>query len=290
MYGWFNFLGWLLSIATVAGNAFVISLIVKQRRLHSSANWLVLSLAVADSGVGVAIFPVGYFCSEPASCNMRVYMAFHWLLVHSSATNLCVLTWDRYTAIVRPFKYPSCMTAKRPGIVILFAWLIPFVISSALVLGMYATNSLTAWKILRLTGVSAFDMLVCMLLIYGVTRVLFVARAKARDDLSAQNCRGTSAQQPQNDLSNKSVFRWRRNKHNTALFIIAIVTFFLGCHIVINYLVLCKTFCSDVSDLVSLILILLLILNSAANPVVYALCKPDVERELKKLCRRKAMA
>ena len=52
-----NSIGWLLSIATAVGNGFVIFLVAKNRRLHSSAaNWYVLSLAVADFGVGIAFF------------------------------------------------------------------------------------------------------------------------------------------------------------------------------------------------------------------------------------------
>ena len=51
-----NSIGWLLSIATAVGNGFVIFLVAKNRRLHSSANWFVLSLAVADFGVGITFF------------------------------------------------------------------------------------------------------------------------------------------------------------------------------------------------------------------------------------------
>ena len=53
MENWFNIIGWLLSIATIAGNGFVIILVAKNRRLQSPANWFVLSLEVADFGVGI---------------------------------------------------------------------------------------------------------------------------------------------------------------------------------------------------------------------------------------------
>ena len=51
-----NSFGWTLSIITAAGNGVVIFLVAKSRRLHSSANWFVLSLAVADFIVGIAVF------------------------------------------------------------------------------------------------------------------------------------------------------------------------------------------------------------------------------------------
>ena len=280
MEAWFVWSGWLLSIVTVAGNGFVVFIIARNHRLHSSANWLVLFLAVADLGVGVVSFPMGYLCSRMAACNLRVYMAFHWFFLHSSVANLCVLTWDRYTAIVHPLKYVTCMTSRRPGRVILLAWFIPLAISLYLILGMYATDSRTTWKIIRLTGVSVFDILACILLLYSVARILFVARAKAKDDLRKR----VRSRELQSSREN-SISR-RRNKHNTVVFLVAIVTFFLGCHVMINYLLLSIMFSSTVSTLAPRIITLLLVVNSAANPIVYAFFKPDIKTELKKLfCR-----
>ena len=280
MHGWFNLLGWFLSIIAATGNGFVVYLVAKNRRLHSPANWFVVSLAVADFGVGAAVFPSSYLCSK-ITCNMRVYVAFYWFFIHSSVTNLCALTWDRYTAITHPFRYMTYMTARQPRLIIALVWFIPLVISLSLVLGMYATNSLTAWKILRLTGVSVFDILACLLLFYGFIRILFVARGKAKDDSSIQ--RSVRSVEQQNQSSSQSKSANRRKRPNTALFLTAIVTFFLGCHTVINYLVLYITFCSDVPDIVPGILTLLLVINSSVNPLVYAVLKQDIKRELNQL-------
>ena len=114
-----NSFGWILSIITAAGNGFVIFLVARSRRLHSSANWFVLSLAVADFIVGIALFPSSYFCNKYSmACNTKVYMAFFWFFLHSSVTNLCTLTLDRYIAIVHPLKYNISMTERRPAMVI----------------------------------------------------------------------------------------------------------------------------------------------------------------------------
>lgn len=287
---WFNFLGWLLSILTVLGNGFVVVFITRRRRLHSSANWFVLSLAVADCAVGITVFPIGYLCSS-ITCDSKVYMAFFWFFLHSSATNLCALTWNRYTAIVHPYRYITCMSSRRPGIMILIAWFIPLVISLSMALGMYITNSLTVWKILRLIGVSAFDILACVLLTYGVVRILYVAWKKAKEDSAMEITRrrfdSLELQEKQNQLSStESIIPCRRKKHGTALFLIAIVTFFLICHVGINYLVLRIAFTHDASMIESRILTFLLTINSAVNPLVYALLKPDIKSELKKLFRK----
>ncbi|XP_020610371.1 trace amine-associated receptor 8a-like [Orbicella faveolata] len=278
MEHWFNVFGWLLSIVTAAGNGFVIFLVSKTRRLHlRSANLFVLSLAVADFGVGIAVFPSSYFCNYSMACNLRVQKAFFWFLLHSSVTNLCTLTWDRYIAIAHPFKYNNSMTKRRPGIVILIAWSIPFAISLSLLVGIYVITSNTAHIVIKLTGVSAFDIICCVLLFYAVVRILVAARAKSRQEAAIEL-------QIQSNHSIEFSNSHKRRKNNTARFIIALVVFFLGCYVAVNYLVLCLIFsCHIMPDQAGQVVSCLLVLNSAVNPFVYALLKKDIKEEISKL-------
>ena len=235
-------IGWLLSIATALGNGVVVFLVAKNRRLHSAqANKFVLSLAVADFGVGIAVFPSTYFFNHCSmACNSRVYKAFFWFLLHSSVTNLCTLTWDRYTAIVHPLKYNTSMTVRRPGRVILIAWLIPLAISLSYFVGLCASASNTVHSILQLTCVSAFDIISCALLLYTVVRILVVARAQSRKE--AEETTIELQIQFSHASTDNANSRRRRKKRSTAPFIIAIVAFFLVCYVVVNCLVLCTTF------------------------------------------------
>ena len=264
----------------------MVFLVAKNGRLHSApANKFVLSLAVADCGVGIAVFPPSYLCSYSTACKWSVPKAFFWFFLHSSVTNLCSLTWDRYIAIVHPFKYNTSMTVIRPGIVILIAWLIPFVISLSLLVGINATTSNTAHSILQLTCVSAFDIISCVFLLYTVVRILVVARAQSHKGAEVAAIE-LQVQFNHSSTDNAHSCR-RRKKHKTASFIIAIVTFFLGCYVVVSYLVLCNTFsCHNFSNEAGQILILLLLLNSSVNPLVYAFLKKDIKMEINKLiCR-----
>ena len=292
MEGWYNLFGWLLSVLTATGNGFVVFLVARNRLLHSPANWLVLSLAVADFGVGIFVFPVGYLCNNLVNCNMRVSNIFYWFLVHSSVTNLCSLAWDRYTAIVHPFKYLPSLTARRHGVVILLVWLVPLAISLSMGLGMYATNSQTAWRILRLTGVSAFDILSCALLFFAIVRILIVTRAQSLQDAAMESVKRSLGSIELETLKNQSSTekeapQCRRKKQNTARFIIAIVTFFLGCHVVTNVLVIHIMFVSQVNDNAGWVVTLLLVTNSAVNPFVYAFLKRDIKKEVSQLICRK---
>ena len=194
--------------------------------------------------------------------NLRVHMAFFWFFLHSSVTNLCTLTWDRYIAIVHPFKYNTTMTKRRPGMVILMAWLIPFAISLLLC---------TAMKVSRLAGVTAFDIVSCVLLFYAVVCILVVARAHSHQE-------ATIELQVQ---SNQSIDLHRCRQNNTARFIIAVVEFFLGCYVVVNYLVFCFRFsCHVMPDQASQVLTWFLESNSAVSPFVYALLKKVIKEQI----------
>ena len=284
----FNIFGWILSIVTATGNGFVIFLVAKNRRLHSPANWFVLSLAVADFGVGIAVFPSSYFCNNSMACNSSLHMAFFWFFLHSSVTNLCTLTWDRYIAIVHPFKYNTSMTKRRPGMVILIAWLIPFAISLLLLVGMYTTQSHTVLKVLRLTGVSTFHIISCVLLFYAVVRILVVARAQSHQESAIElQVQFSHSSCNESTVSESATSRRRRKKHNTASFVITLVVFFLGCYVVVNYLVLCTAFSGhQVSDKTSQVVTFLLVVNSAVNPLVYALFKRDIKMEISRIISR----
>ena len=157
----------------------------------------------------------------------------------------------------------------------MIAWLIPFVISLSLFVGMYAANSETAWKVLRSLGVSAFDIVSCVLLFFAVVRILVAARAQ-----SHQVC-GTELQLQCNFSSPEAVTSRRRQTTNTARYIIALVVFFLGSYLIVNFLVLCETFSCPVSaEKVGHVVTCLLVLNSAVNPMAYALLKRDIKREI----------
>ena len=72
-------------------------------------------------------------------------------------------------------------------------------------------------------------------------------------------------------------------RHNkTVRFILAIVAFFLGCYVVVNYLIIHISISSNVTDKAGLVATLLLVKNSAVNPLVYAILKCDIKNEMNK--------
>lgn len=111
-----------------------------------------------------------------------------------------------------------------------------------------------------------------MLVSYAVARILIVARAKANGDSTFRKAvRSLEIHEGYNCFSKKTAPIFKRKKHGAAYFIIALVALFLVCHaIIIDYLVLCFTFSCKLCKKGPGILTLFLVLNSAANPLVYA--------------------
>ena len=84
-----------------SGNVFVISVILLERHLQSVANYLILSLAVADLLVACLVMPLGavYEVSQkwllgPALCDM--WTASDVLCCTASILHLVAIATDRY--------------------------------------------------------------------------------------------------------------------------------------------------------------------------------------------------
>ena len=128
---WFQILGWLLTVIIIIGNGLVIYLITTRRKLRTKTNWFVLSLAVADFGVGTTYFPRLSVCwITDKTCVNYVIIILHsigYFVMSASVMNLCALTLDHYFAIVKPMMYITFMTTKRIVLLISAAWGVAFV-------------------------------------------------------------------------------------------------------------------------------------------------------------------
>ena len=68
---WFWVLVWFFCIIRMIVNGFVIFLVCSQRQLCTKTNAFVVSLAVADFGVGMIVVPSHFFCSHTTECTPR---------------------------------------------------------------------------------------------------------------------------------------------------------------------------------------------------------------------------
>ena len=274
--------GWLLTIVVVIGNGVVIFLIATRRNLRTTTNWFVLSLAVADLGFGAFFFPRYSLCfiSDETCRNTGVVLAysFGYGFTYASVTNLCVLTVDRYLAVVRPLRYVTFMTKKRVAMLIAAAWSVALLVQIAcfkLYSPKAGRSSLNSFWV----SLHYLTVLACGFLLISTVQVHCVIRRITR-----KNAR-VLAQLNFNNKIHLGSAAFRTVGMASAKMLAIVVAVFVVCYLmngIENILVMFGPAQKDVTFDTE-VLPLLKLVNSAINPVAYALYKREIRRELKKL-------
>ncbi|XP_020778957.2 trace amine-associated receptor 13c-like [Boleophthalmus pectinirostris] len=118
---------YITALVTTVLNLLVIIAISHFRQLHSSTNFILLSLAVSDFFVGIVVFPVESLMSRTCwtlgDVMCVVYLIIPITLVSASVGNMVLISVDRYVAICDPMHYQTRMTVKIVGISIGVCWL-----------------------------------------------------------------------------------------------------------------------------------------------------------------------
>ncbi|XP_023311367.1 5-hydroxytryptamine receptor-like [Anoplophora glabripennis] len=125
----------LMILVTVIGNVFVIAAILLERNLQNVANYLIVSLAVADLMVACLVMPLGavYVISNnwimgPELCDM--WTSIDVLCCTASILHLVAIAVDRYWAVTN-VDYIHTRNSSRIGVMIVVVWSIALVVSLA---------------------------------------------------------------------------------------------------------------------------------------------------------------
>jgi len=108
-------------LATVLGNVLVVLAVLRESSLHSATNYFITSLAVADCLVGLVVMP--FSAIQEAMDGKWIFGADVCDLWHSldvlastaSILNLCVISLDRYWAILNPVRRAECDASPLRG-------------------------------------------------------------------------------------------------------------------------------------------------------------------------------
>ncbi|KAK8397364.1 hypothetical protein O3P69_004821 [Scylla paramamosain] len=129
----------IMILATIVGNVFVIAAILLERHLQSVANYLILSLAVADLLVAALVMPLGavYEVSKewtlgPELCDM--WTASDVLCCTASILHLVAIALDRFWAVTQ-VDYIHHRSPRRIGSMIGVIWVVSFLVSAAPMMG-----------------------------------------------------------------------------------------------------------------------------------------------------------
>ncbi|KAH8404629.1 hypothetical protein KR215_005085 [Drosophila sulfurigaster] len=151
---WFDGVFWVLKafvmlfiiIAAICGNLLVIISVMRVRKLRVITNYFVVSLAMADIMVAIMAMTFNFSVQVTGCWNFSPFLCDLWnsLDVYfstASILHLCCISVDRYYAIVKPLKYPICMTKRVVGIMLLNIWIPPAFLSFLpIFMGWYTTD------------------------------------------------------------------------------------------------------------------------------------------------------
>ena len=279
---WFLVLGPFLSLITVVGNGLVVYLIITRKRLHNATNWIVLSLAIADFSVGAGFLPVWMLLNHELV--IHSVMSF---LTAASGLNLSLLTVDRYVFITRPLRYSTLLTTKRAVLLIVAVWLASFVPHLLLYLTSEENDPARRPRAFDFFDIAVFEISPMLALSFLAGRIfMIVRRQERRMIIQMRQVRFNRRAEPDSETSS------RNRRTATMKFICGAIAVFVFCYlykIIITLYTLISGGRDGALDKTLAywrVLSLLFIVNSAINPVVYALFKSDIKRSLRRMVHR----
>lgn len=273
----FQILSYIIDVMILLGNTFVIWLVMRTKNLHTVTNMLLISLAISDLFVGLAIIPSFMACIH-VPCDLVLAKMVYDYFLFVSVANLCAITVDRYTAVMHPLRYTRKMTSITAVRVIAIAWFIPAVLSILPTCWTYSDTSKenqdVANKVFYTIQVIFFVFTPCCLMLWAYSKIFHEAMKQTRR-IHAEI----------SNISNTSNATRSSNEAKNAIKVFGtVVCFFVLCWSLSAY----RTFViyfklNDISPNLTIVSRLLLIANSAVNPVFYTLWKKDVRREVERL-------
>lgn len=130
-------LGFLLSsfiVVAVAGNLLVIVAVLTDRGLRQTGNYFIVSLALADTLVAVAVMTfavandvMGRWAFGRQLC--RIWLSADVMCSTASILNLCAISADRYLHVRSPLHYDRLVTHRRCLAAIGLVWVMSALIS-----------------------------------------------------------------------------------------------------------------------------------------------------------------
>ncbi|XP_071796333.1 alpha-1A adrenergic receptor-like [Asterias amurensis] len=130
----------LAGLIGIFGNGLVCIVIFLVKSMHTTTNMFIFNQAVMDFlGCLLLLLSSNVPVPDPLPpglagtllCHLWISDSIVWLLYSASTINLAMLTFERYFAIVFPFKYGPLFCYKKsvPVCMLIFAWLMGFLVA-----------------------------------------------------------------------------------------------------------------------------------------------------------------
>ncbi|KAM4560427.1 trace amine-associated receptor 13c-like [Odontesthes bonariensis] len=272
-----------ISLLTVMLNLLVIISISHFRQLHTPTNALLLSLAVSDLLMGLLVMPIeGLFYLETCwllgrlMCALSPYVSY--CLVSASLGHMVLISIDRYVAICDPLHYTSKITMFKVKICISLCWICSFFYNGLILMNhlekpdRFSSCHGECVVVINHTSGTA-DLLItfiapCVFMIVLYTRVFVVAISQVRFMHSQ-----TAAFTVRESLTT------RKSEWKAARTLGIVIAVFLMCFCPYYYPLVGEDTSTSLSYYAMLSWIMLT--NSCANPLIYALFYPWFRKAVK---------
>jgi len=191
----------VMILTTIIGNVFVMMAILLDRHLQSVANYLILSLALADLLVAVLVMPLGAVTEIRQSWVFGPFLCDMWtssdvLCCTASILHLLAIALDRYWAVTYPH-YIHSRNSTSIWVLISLVWIMSIIVSLAPLLGWKDQNWLqnveegrcmvsqeVSYQIFA-TSATFFVPLILILILYW--KIFIAARTRLRNRVAMRN-------------------------------------------------------------------------------------------------------
>ncbi|XP_056136380.1 alpha-1D adrenergic receptor [Lampris incognitus] len=127
-------------LVAIAGNILVILSVLCNKHLQTVTNFFIVNLAMADLLLSIIVLPfsaslevLGCWVFGRVFCN--IWAAVDVLCCTASILSLCIISIDRYIGVKHCLKYPTIMTERKAGVILVVVWVSSMVISIGPLLG-----------------------------------------------------------------------------------------------------------------------------------------------------------
>uniref|UniRef100_A0A8R1TST6 G_PROTEIN_RECEP_F1_2 domain-containing protein n=1 Tax=Onchocerca volvulus TaxID=6282 RepID=A0A8R1TST6_ONCVO len=167
--------------ATLVGNSLVIMAVLFVRKLKiQPANYLFVSLAVADFCVGLLVMPIALIDLLTDRWILGGVVCRFWTsadltLCTASIVNLCMISVDRYCAVSQPLRYAAQRTRQRIFCYVIIVWILSLVVS---------ISPLVIWPAKNIEGKCqvnqnpVYQIYATLIAFYGPTCIMIILYAK----------------------------------------------------------------------------------------------------------------
>ena len=289
---------------TIFGNAILVLVIYFHRRLCTTTNIFIANLAVGDMLLAAAVIPFdidrlmrGYFAHSKTVCEFSSTLFL--LSLPASAINLLIMTFERYCAVRFPLEHRagSLFTKRRLVALLVCSWI--YIAGTAMlpIMGWRSgTTEVSSGECLFYFDIeyAVFILVanfVCPLLLIIIMNICILNIA--RNTLFRKGTKKFSGQSQKFLARSTSVTSSTSNTaNNKATKIIAIlVGVFAFCWLPYILNTTINIVCRGCSlQEIGLATLILVYMNSAINPILYGMYKPQIRSTLKvilsNVCRK----